>query len=640
MARGKHKAKAANRRNAQAQATIEQLREELAAEQCLIDDVAQARAEARQAQERLREETEGLIEAAQPVLERQRAEVEYLKEVLAVMRGADHEVGKAWEKHFGYCVHLTPGASHVEQVETFFEHLTGTAMVYHGPHGQHGTTTQIMHVQRARGERSTVRTPSSDHGPDDIVLATRFFRPHVHHALASAGLDPQSQLTTLDLENLTEQEEEAMMVALQAAGAICESTPPTLDVDCLPVWGPGPLVQRSGERTRQMARLGVYAPGPTSSRTPTPIPPLPLPSLSARTREAVATVDPATVVTTWRPALRTRHALAEALAGGTSPFMPRPAQARPSQAAALQHIYSQAALGDWVRVEHADWGMALAATGMTAAATYWLPRGQAASFAESEPLDDEAKAELRLPFPQVFLSFAEPLVLEPTDAPTAQIDEAVPCMSLAAWSARVRPDPARTPMRSVLRATRSTTLPGIETIIAQRGASVEGVLLLSDDLGCPADDFAWCLSVASDYGESIGRFVVPARRSLTAHADLIDNLLAVVSWAKWHEPDSATDVPLGMKPEDVDALIRSEEFQADAQRTGAGVRVIDAARTSRAARKTESPGGRQVGSHIRRGHWRKQRHGKGLSEVKMVRISPVLVNAHRGDMSPRVYRIR
>ena len=40
-----------------------------------------------------------------------------------------------------------------------------------------------------------------------------------------------------------------------------------------------------------------------------------------------------------------------------------------------------------------------------------------------------------------------------------------------------------------------------------------------------------------------------------------------------------------------------------------------------------------------RGHWRRQRHGPGKVEVKRVRIAPALVNAARGPLAPRVYRL-
>lgn len=43
---------------------------------------------------------------------------------------------------------------------------------------------------------------------------------------------------------------------------------------------------------------------------------------------------------------------------------------------------------------------------------------------------------------------------------------------------------------------------------------------------------------------------------------------------------------------------------------------------------------------MRRGHWRRQRHGAGRSLTKMVRVAPTVVGATRAvDIAPRVYTL-
>jgi hypothetical protein len=175
--------------------------------------------------------------------------------------------------------------------------------------------------------------------------------------------------------------------------------------------------------------------------------------------------------------------------------------------------------------------------------------------------------------------------------------------------------------------------------IAVRGAQVEGVLLLADSLGRISDQFGWCLSIPSAAPGSLGRYLIPASLQATQFRGPVLNLAAVVAWAGWHPPDAATDLN-GVKPSQIDDMLRSPTFR-DADRAGVGgVRVLDVKATT----PTESGSDpadipRKVTPHLRRGHWRKQRHGPQASLIKRIRIAPVAVNAHLGAMAPRVYRL-
>lgn len=643
MARGKHKAKSANRRRSQAQSTIEQLQAELASERQLLADVAETREEAQQARARISDETAELLESSRPYVDRLEDEIGYLKDVLVRMRGEGREVKRAWGKYVEHCVAISPGRSHVERVESFFASMRGEPMVFLDNNEKPSLDTeQYLHLQRSRGQRTSV--------PDDpesqtknLAVISEWFTPDLWRRLNAVGLVNEDGEIIHEPEDMSEEQGQVLLDMAEVAGKIRRSTAPTLDPDCLSIWGPGPLVRRGRHNNVTMTRLG--AGGEPRHLPPTQregqVPNLPLPSLSSKGRALIADMDPSEVVGQWRHALRTRQAVTKAVAGDASPFMAMSPHSRPSQGVVLQHLHSLSALGEWVRAGRGLRTESVVATGLTSAAAYWLPAGQAASFADSDPVDDEARAEMLLPFPQVFLAFAEPLVLEPSGPLDPHLAAAVRAMSLCARSSRESGYSAGSTLYDVRQNIEGGEIPFVEDILAQRGAKVEGVLLLSDDLSRPADEFAWCLSLSSDYGESIGRIVVPARRSTTAHSDLIDNLTAVVAWANWHEPDNYTEIPLGMKPEDVDRVIGSDDFKNDAQRAGAGVRVIDAVRTSRGGTRSKvSDGSRHVDPHIRRGHWRKQRHGPGRTKIKMVRISPTLVNAHLGDIGPRVYRLQ
>ena len=62
------------------------------------------------------------------------------------------------------------------------------------------------------------------------------------------------------------------------------------------------------------------------------------------------------------------------------------------------------------------------------------------------------------------------------------------------------------------------------------------------------------------------------------------------------------------------------------------------ARTNRSASTGESTG-KTVAPHVRRGHWRRQRYGERNTQIRRIRIAPLLVNAHRGDVANQVYRL-
>jgi hypothetical protein len=136
----------------------------------------------------------------------------------------------------------------------------------------------------------------------------------------------------------------------------------------------------------------------------------------------------------------------------------------------------------------------------------------------------------------------------------------------------------------------------------------------------------------------ICRTVVPAHRSKCSWASVVENLAAACAWADWHEADQElAEITTARRARQV---TNEATFRRLYARGGpAGVRVLNVKRTAGGGARTHQPTGRALSPHVRRGHWRRQRHGPAKTLVKRVRIAPVLVNASRSGLAPRVYRL-
>ncbi len=95
---------------------------------------------------------------------------------------------------------------------------------------------------------------------------------------------------------------------------------------------------------------------------------------------------------------RFRQRVAKALGLASHPFAQLKPHPHPGHGIATQNSYALAAFSRWLNTKD-DTALGEAAVGLTASATYWLPAGQTASFAESEPLTEFDRAEMVLPFP-------------------------------------------------------------------------------------------------------------------------------------------------------------------------------------------------------------------------------------------------
>jgi hypothetical protein len=343
-----------------------------------------------------------------------------------------------------------------------------------------------------------------------------------------------------------------------------------------------------------------------------------------------------------------------------TPWAPRPVFFRPADAEALRCWYRQDALSAWastsifaatLRDLHAQnpglgepedlRGQIALAQHLTQqldqAALYWLPPGHAGAHAAGEPLDSDALPDLRLPYPSVLLTFADPLALPPVDATATDTYQRKVTRARSALPDHTQPptwrdwtaDNVYTPAD----ADREATYPHLSELLEHEGAFVEAVLLLADPDGRPLDLFAWCLAIPDhETGQILARTVVGARRSLTSYAQILNNLIAVVGWAEWHQPGGATSRDTATSgaggpadhngPDDVHVL-----------RSGRGATWI------RSTAREVAGTGNQIRPHRRRAHWRRQHHGPGNRLLKWIRVAPTIVNSHAGPLNVQIYRL-
>jgi hypothetical protein len=308
-----------------------------------------------------------------------------------------------------------------------------------------------------------------------------------------------------------------------------------------------------------------------------------------------------------------------------------------ADAAAVKHWHTLSALGQWatseaISPEH-SYAAGSFAIAMAAAPVYWLPPTQTFDILDSEPLTD--LEDLRLPYPQVMLTFAEPPIIEPwRDLPDKDAVEAGtraaaliegtlltslrndPEGPLDVFSTYVSSDPEGPP------------LVPIWDLLAARGALVEGILLLGDSLGRLTPHAAWALSIPSLGGRyAAQRLLVPMEWEASSWRDQVLNAAAIVAWADWHAP---------LDPVEGDA-VEHQRLRSQPQDDGDDVRILAVRRARVTPNHPGEPTGRTVAAHVRRGHWRRQRHGPGGDQVKRIRIAPTVVNAGQRSFAARVY---
>lgn len=657
MARGKHKARSAGRRTAAQEATIAQFETELEAEVAALAAAEAALIGVAGLKEDLQAEQAALASEAEGYASSLKSERDFLRRVYADARAHHSRVHAAWD-HFGdAAMALAPGTTGVEKIESFGRVLGLNAWIANGT--KNLSTEQVTRIQRARGERTDASdsTHESKRLSNLVILfdmgelGPPLLSASYRDELVARGVverDEEGAHALVDRAKLDQGEQTLLDEAVALADHVWHARADDLDAAAVRVWGAGGIVSVPKDIQAPRAALGhteglEEAVEPSSGLSSVS---LPLPSTSATTRGHYARQGPSSMLAAWRDVFDSRGRIAQRLGLARHPFAPASPHPQPGQALASQNMYARSAYSGWLN-DDTSAVRGQVAVGLTAGAAYWLPAGQTAAFADSEPMNDSDRREMIMPYPQVFLAFAEPLILEATSPSSAPADAEQWKLLSAVAHDSLRGDVTVGQFisdRDISRGNEHWMSIDIDGAIERVGAHIEGVLLLADEYGRPTDLFAWCLAIPGAYGSPLGRFVIPALRSTSQYRDAVDNLTAVVAWAQWHEPDDSTDVPLGIPLSEVEAQISTADFQRDAKRSGAGIRVIDVGSTHRGSKTPRRPsdGDRDaapVTPHFRRGHWRRQRFGPGLEESKRIRIAPVLVNAHRGGIAHRVYRL-
>lgn len=657
MARGKHKARSTGRRTALQEATIAQLESELDAELTALAAAEAALARVDALKVDLQSEQASLASETADYASSLASERTFLRKVYADARAHHSRVHDAWDHFADVAMDLAPGVTRVEKIESFSRVLGLNMWLAH--EAKNLSTEQVTRIQRARGERRGASNTTHESMRlsrlvvllDMGVIGPQMISSAYRDALVDNGVIEQNSEGTYSLTARADLDADQQLLfddAIDLSNRIWNARADDLDAAAVLVWGPGGIVsvptdiQASRVALGHVESLGVPAEHHSELRAVG----LPLPSTSPAMRSHYVRQGPTKMLDAWRDVFDSRGRVAKRLDLTRHPFAPVNPHPQPGQALASQNMYARSAYSGWLNDESSA-VRGQVAVGLTAAAAYWLPAGQTAAFADSEPMNDSDRREMIMPYPQTFLAFAEPLILDPA-SPLSTPEAAQQWNRLST----VAHDSLRDNVKvGDFITDRSFTGSGdwlsidIDSAIEQVGAHIEGVLLLADEYGRPADLFAWCLAIPGAYGSPLGRFVIPASRATTQYRDVVDNLTAVVAWAQWHEPDGRTDVPLGISLSEVEAQISTTDFQRDAKRSGAGIRVIDVGSTNRSSKATHRPAqdaqnAAPVTPHFRRGHWRIQRFGPGLGESRRIRIAPVLVNAHRGGIAHRVYRLQ
>ncbi|WP_146097556.1 hypothetical protein [Nocardia nova] len=622
MARGRHKKAKYSRDLRETETAIAQVQADLAAEEHLLQDALSTRAEVDALKAKLRQACDDRDRACQPEADRLINEIAALQPWRSKVQEQMRLIQVRWGKASEYIDEL--GDTFSEGTENLLAIVSGVdqALLDIGttPVAQL-TSEAAVRIQRARGERS--RDPIHHHSDKQKKLFKDLLISRI----------PADEVSTDHLASATDTEPATLV---RRAGTVLDAS-----VRAVSAWHPMPwIVEPSGESISPDLGLGLAF---TSIRTDfvglPEVPDQPAATMSAASRNALAARPPRQVFDAWHRtfAAETEHCIRSRI---PTPVDATPRHPVPADAATLRHWYAAAAWGRAFR-SPADCGTSTAhsriAVATQAAVPFWLPPGHTVTYVDSEPLSSDDLGDLRLPYPQVFLAFADPLQL----APILELD--IPGFDEAyAWLAHIVADIAakersrRQTITEVLSAgTRGFTGERLSMLdyTAHLGARVEGIVFLADALGRLDDEFAWCLTIPAKSGGVLGRWTLPASLERTAFRDQVINLAAVTAWGDWHRPED--DSAGG----DLHATIQLDADRRRLTNAAATVRVLNVKTTARSDSGDGAYSGAQVAPHIRRGHWRRQRYGPSRSLVRRVRIAPVLVNASRGDIGHRVYRL-
>lgn len=602
MAKGKYKSRKQNRDASQIAEDLARLRVQLADEETRLAAM-QERADL---DAQLRADLGAAIAARDavcaPQLTRIAADRDAIRAATRRLADANREIARHWSKvgDWGW-EKFGP--------ETFYAILSGNRVYL--TEGV-ASSTRLNHEQMEAIQRARRIRTDSPIG----------FSPEQKMALAKASAYATGTVLPDDVTDIDGPAWDAWMDEVEkdtAAIIAFKSPPPWLDITA----NPEHPVSRM---------LGAYLDaGTVTIDAPTQVPTVTeLSTGSAALRDAATAAGATTVADAFIATLQNNVTLASQ---SQIPTMVSTSSAypAPADAAALQAWYAVSAVGAWGRQHTATYGrIAVAAT---AAVPFWLPPGHTIAYLDSEPLSGEDIDDMRMPFAQVLVTFAEPARLPAIDTGVLRDDPRMQWMDHLVAAGKGLPD-TREMMIGGTNSFRSPLTP-LWDAIAARGAHVEAVLLLADAHGHLDDLFGWCIAIpSSTAGGTLGRWVVPASRTATSYPNLIANAAAVAAWADWHRPGHTRT---NDEQEPAPPSAGGKERPADT------VHVLNVTATTPADPQLTAKGeptGRTTAPHRRRGHWRRQHFGPGRTQTRRVRIAPVMVNAGRlGADRPQIYRL-
>jgi hypothetical protein len=598
--RGKHARKKANQRQRDHDAAVTQLQERIADERAAVAVLEAELAELHALAEHLAALRDIRDRAVADDIARLDAVIDELDAAVSAEERHAAEVSAAWNDVIDVLIDVEGGG--VDGLEAVMRRI--------GVMGEHGhmigdadrglSAAAATRIQRARGERRTV-SDRTERGAGTEV----FLRPSV---TAAGGLHPRA--------------------AANRGAQIARSSVFGHHVDTIWPWWAHGLITADGSPLRAFGAVGVddiadwLAAGPHSG------------IVDQAAKDTLGTLaDAAARTGRWR-----------------NPHQSAAQFPRPSDTAALRWFYWSAATASALAAaehhgaEHPDAAASLAALSephwspttpvdelwqsaarmVAAAVPYWLPAGQTANYLHSEPLDDTDRNELRLPYQHVAVVPAEPLVIDPVETPTG--DEQHQFAALELTSRRIA-GTASTAAKLTDLLPYDADPPTLERAIEVFGAEIEAVVCEADGGGVRTNRILWCVAIPTRRRDAVlGRFTIPAFADRGLLGDIADQFAAVAAWGRWSDHDLAA----------ADGTDRAGPVQ---RRPRSIVNVLDVGRTSPADTHSSTPTGRTVAPHMRRGHWRRQRHGPGSTLVKRVRIAPVLVNSTRGPLAPQIYRL-
>lgn len=602
MAKGKYKQRKRNQDAAQLAEDLEQARSQLAAEQRRLGEMQERAALDAQLRADLAAAISARDAVCGPQLERIAADRDVIGAATRQLAEANRELQRHWQKigDWGW-ERFGP--------ETFYAILTGNrAYLSDGVVATRLSAAETEAIQRARGIRKD---------------AAMDFTPEQKMALAKASAYATGTALPDDVTDIDGPAWDAYMDQVEqdtAALIAFKSPPPWLNI----ADDPAHPVSRILGAAPEVRGVTVEAPAVVPSVTE-------LSTGSAALRDAATAAGAHTVADAFIGSLQHNVTMAtrsqiRSMVAGSSPYP------SPADAASLQAWYAVSAIGAWGRLRSVATGrIAVAAA---AAVPFWLPPGHTIAYLDSEPLSGEDVEDMRMPFAQVLVTFAEPARLPAIDTGALRGDPRMKWVDHIVASGDGLPD-----TRDMMIAGTNnfqSELPALWDAIAGRGAHVEAVLLLADAHGRLDDLFGWCLAIPSDTaGSVLGRWVIPASRNATSYANLVANAAAVAAWADWHRPGHARG--------EVEHDAIASSGKPHGKRSEDTVHVLNVTATTPAEQQPTvkgEPTGRTTAPHRRRGHWRRQHFGPGRTQTRRVRIAPVMVNAGRlGSDRPQIYRL-